>query len=245
MRAMAHSAASSDQTRCAAAEAAFAEAKAFLCSAEAQQMSESDLERELHRRGQELIRKFLQGHLAQRSPGKAAGPVEGADAVERSPRYVEERHTETTCGTVRVARLGESRSATAPGGSSTSRAPPCTASTPRCGNRHHPRSRVCLEDAACVPSLHRRHRRCVPGRVGRDQRSRSHGPARPPRRCGAQDGSRLSCGSGCEAAATGGLSHASCSPPHRCTRPGALCGGGGFFRGDQSLPFFARGPADE
>ena len=180
MRAMAHSAASSDQTRCAAAEAAFAEAKAFLCSAEAQQMSESDLERELHRRGQELIRKFLQGHLAQRSPGKAAGPVEGADAVERSPRYVEERHTETTCGTVRVARLGESRSATAPGGSSTSRAPPCTASTPRCGNRHHPRSRVCLEEAACVPSLHRR--RCVPGRVGRDQRSRTGTAAAPLRR---------------------------------------------------------------
>ena len=82
MRAMAHSAASPDQTRCAAAEAAFAEAKAFLCSAEAQQMSESELERELHRRGQELIRKFLQGHLAQRGPGKAARPVEGADAVE-------------------------------------------------------------------------------------------------------------------------------------------------------------------
>ena len=82
MRAMAHSAASSDQTRCAAAEAAFAEAKAFLCSAEAQQMSESDLERELHRRGQELIRKFLQGHLAQRSPGRlparSRGPTQSS-----------------------------------------------------------------------------------------------------------------------------------------------------------------------
>ena len=77
MRAMAHSAASSDQTRCAAAEAAFAEAKAFLCSAEAQQMSESDLERELHRRGQELIRKFLQGHLAQTQPGEGCRPGRG------------------------------------------------------------------------------------------------------------------------------------------------------------------------
>ena len=76
MRTMAHSAASPDQTPCAAAETAFAEAKAFLCSAEAQQMSESELERELHRRGQELIRKLLQGHLDQRSPGKVAGPVE-------------------------------------------------------------------------------------------------------------------------------------------------------------------------
>ena len=40
-------------------------------------MSESDLERALHRRGQELMRKLLQGHLDQRSPGEAAGPVEG------------------------------------------------------------------------------------------------------------------------------------------------------------------------
>ena len=155
---MAHSAASPEQTRCAAAEAAFAEAKAFLCSAQAQQMSESALERALHRRGQELIRKLLQGHLDQRSPGKAAGPVEGADVVERSRQHLEERHPETTCGTVQVARLGESRSATGPGGS-TSRAPPRTASTPRCGNRDHPRSRVRLEEAACVPMLHRRHRR--------------------------------------------------------------------------------------
>ena len=161
---MAHSAASPDQTPCAAAEAAFAEAKAFLCSAEAQQMSESELERELHRRGQELIRKLLQGHLDQRSPGKVAGPVEGAAVVERSPQHLEERQPETTCGTVQVARLGESRPETAPTRSSTSRAPPCTASTPRCGNRHHPRSRVRLEDAACVPSLPRRHRRDVPVR---------------------------------------------------------------------------------
>ena len=41
MRAVAHNAASPGHTPCAAAEAAFAEAKAFLCSAEAQQMSES------------------------------------------------------------------------------------------------------------------------------------------------------------------------------------------------------------
>ena len=118
MRGMTHSADSPDQTRCAAADAAFAEAKAFLCSAEAQQMSESELERELHRRG-----KLLQGHLDQRSPGKAAGPVEGADAVERSPQHLEERHPEPTCGTVQVSRRGESRSAPAPRRSSTSRAP--------------------------------------------------------------------------------------------------------------------------
>ena len=78
MRAVAHGAALPDQVPC-AAEAAFAEAKAFLCSREARQMSESDLERELHRRGQELVHKLLQGHLEQRSPREAAGPVEGAD----------------------------------------------------------------------------------------------------------------------------------------------------------------------
>ena len=83
MRAVTPRAAPPDPAPYAAAEVAFAEAKAYLSSREAQQMSESDLERELHRRGQELMRKLLQGHLDQRSPGEAAGPVEGADGVER------------------------------------------------------------------------------------------------------------------------------------------------------------------
>ena len=91
------------------AEAAFAETKAYLSSREALQMSESDLERELHRRGQALMRKLLQGHLDQRSPGEAAGPVEGADGVERSERRVHERAMETTFGTVEVERLGYAR----------------------------------------------------------------------------------------------------------------------------------------
>ena len=78
-------------------------------SREAQQMSESDLERELHRRGQELMRKLLQGHLDQRSPGEAAGPVEGADGVERSERRGHERHLETIFGTVQVERVGYAR----------------------------------------------------------------------------------------------------------------------------------------
>ena len=131
MRAVAHSAALPDQARYAAAEAAFAEAKAYLSSREAQQMSESDLERVLHRLGQELMHKLLQGHRDQRSSGEAAGPVEGADDVERSQRRVHERHLETTVGTVQVARRGGSRSSTAPRRSSTSRAPPPTAPTSR------------------------------------------------------------------------------------------------------------------
>lgn len=52
-------------TRGAAAAWAFAQTKAYLSSREALQMSESDLERELHRRGQELMRKLLQGHRTQ------------------------------------------------------------------------------------------------------------------------------------------------------------------------------------
>ena len=45
----------------AAAEASFAETKAYLSSREALQMRESNLERELNRRGQELMHKLLQG----------------------------------------------------------------------------------------------------------------------------------------------------------------------------------------
>ena len=78
----------------------------LLSSREAQQMSESDLERELKRQGQELMRKLLQGHLDQRSPGEAADPVEGADGVERSERRMYKRHLETTFGTVQVERVG-------------------------------------------------------------------------------------------------------------------------------------------
>ena len=64
-----------DQAPYAVAEAVFADAKAYLSSREAQQMSESELERELDRRGQELIRRLLQGHRR--------APVEGVDDVER------------------------------------------------------------------------------------------------------------------------------------------------------------------
>ena len=70
MRVVPHRAAPPDSAPYAAAEAAFAEAKAYLPSHEALQMSESDLERELQRRGQELLRKLLQGHLDQRHPGR-------------------------------------------------------------------------------------------------------------------------------------------------------------------------------
>ena len=157
MRDVAHSAASPDQAPYAVAEAVFADAKAYLSSREAQQMSESELERELHRRGQELMRRLLQGHRDQRTPGRPPVRSEGVDDVERSQRRLQERHPETTFGTVQVARPGGSRSSMAPRRSSTARAPP---STLRCGNRPHPRGRVRLQ-AVPVFHRHRRHRRGV------------------------------------------------------------------------------------
>ena len=95
---------------CAAADAVFADAKAFLSSNEARQMSESELERELHRRGQKLVRKLLQGHHDQRSPGQdLAGPAEDASGVECSARREHDSHAETTSGTMQVVGLGCAR----------------------------------------------------------------------------------------------------------------------------------------
>ncbi len=94
---------------CAAADAVFADAKAFLSSSEARQMSESELERELHRRGQDLVRKLLQGHRDQRSPKEAAGPAEDTSGVECSEPHEDESHAETTSGTMQVVGLGCAR----------------------------------------------------------------------------------------------------------------------------------------
>ena len=87
------------------AEAVFADAKAYLSSREARQMSESELERELHRRGQELMRRLLQGHhTINAARGQVAGPVEGADDVERSPQRVSKNATPDRFGTTSPAR---------------------------------------------------------------------------------------------------------------------------------------------
>ena len=94
---------------CVAADAVFADAKAFLSSSEARQMSESELERELHRRGQDLVRKLLQGHRDQRSPKEAAGPAEDTSGVECSEPREHESHAETTSGTMQVVGLGCAR----------------------------------------------------------------------------------------------------------------------------------------
>ena len=94
---------------CAAADAVFADAKAFLSSSEARQMSESELERELHRRRQELVRKLLQGHRDQRSPKEAAGPAEDTSGVECSEPREHESPAETASGTMQVVGLGCAR----------------------------------------------------------------------------------------------------------------------------------------
>ena len=55
------------------------------------------------------MQKLLQGHLDQRSPGEAAGPVAGSDDVERRERRVHRRDVETIFGTVQVDRVGYAR----------------------------------------------------------------------------------------------------------------------------------------
>ena len=263
---------------CATADAVFADAKAFLSSSEARRMSESELERELHRRGQELVRKLLQGHRDQRSPKEAAGPAEGkgTSGVECSEPREHESHAETASGTMQVVGLGCARRghdglhrldaalnllperylvemrrrvtiATA------SRAPPRTPWKPPWYSTSSTWQR--RRGVRCSSPAHRRAcRHLVRDPMGDDRRTvtlgSSCGGPQPPRVAGAlmrtaeEPGQRGAGARPGQAAVTGALSHASCSPPHRSTRPGALCGGGGFFRGDQSLPFFARGPAD-
>ena len=85
---------------------AFDQLRQYLCSSEARKMSESNLERELDRRGRELMRKLLKAHLGIRSPGETTGPVRDAEGVERPERRDHERNLETIFGTVQVRRTG-------------------------------------------------------------------------------------------------------------------------------------------
>jgi hypothetical protein len=77
-----------------------------LDSEEACSMTHSELERDLEKRGRELMRKLLQEHLDNRSPGKCNQPVCGADGVERPRVRLQERKLETVLGTVSVERAG-------------------------------------------------------------------------------------------------------------------------------------------
>jgi exonuclease VII small subunit len=77
-----------------------------LDSDEVRSMTHSDLERELEKKGRELMRKLLQEHLESRGPGECAQPVRGSDGVERVRVRPHERKLETIFGTVSVERSG-------------------------------------------------------------------------------------------------------------------------------------------
>jgi len=84
----------------------FRQIERYLKSEEACSLSHSDLERELEKRGRELMRKLYQAHLDVRGPGEAAGPVKGSDGVVREQERVHERGLETVFGEVTVQRTG-------------------------------------------------------------------------------------------------------------------------------------------
>ena len=92
---------------------AFAEAResfgaieTFLGSKEACSLRESDLERELEKRGRELMRQLLEAHIQVRGPGEAAAPVKGTEGEERVQQRLHERGLETVFGEVRIERAG-------------------------------------------------------------------------------------------------------------------------------------------
>jgi len=78
----------------------------YLDSEEASSMTHSDLERELEKRGRELMRILLQEHLDNRSPGQCKQQVTDSDGIERSRVRLQERKLETVFGTVSVERAG-------------------------------------------------------------------------------------------------------------------------------------------
>lgn len=69
-------------------------------------MTHSELERELEKKGRELMRTLLQEHLDNRSPGQCERPVSGSDGIDRSRVRLQERKLETVFGTVSVERAG-------------------------------------------------------------------------------------------------------------------------------------------
>lgn len=77
-----------------------------LDSKEVRLMTHSELERELEKKGRELMRKLLQEHLEARGPGKSAQPVRSVDGVDRPHIRLQGRKLETIFGTVSIERAG-------------------------------------------------------------------------------------------------------------------------------------------
>ncbi|MCF8113841.1 MAG: hypothetical protein K9K21_08340 [Desulfotignum sp.] len=69
-------------------------------------MDFSELERELEKRGKELMLKLIQEHINNRSPGKSCEPVKDTDGVERTRTASHERQIETIFGRVELNREG-------------------------------------------------------------------------------------------------------------------------------------------
>jgi hypothetical protein len=78
----------------------------YLDSEEASSMTHSDLERELEKKGRQLMRILLQEHLDNRSPGQCEQPVTDSDGIARTRVRFQQRKLETVFGTVSVERAG-------------------------------------------------------------------------------------------------------------------------------------------
>jgi hypothetical protein len=78
----------------------------YLQSEETAGMTHSELERELEKKGRELMRLLLQEHLERRGPGRCETEVTGADGKVRTERREHRRRLETVFGTVMVNRTG-------------------------------------------------------------------------------------------------------------------------------------------
>ena len=87
------------------ADVKFEDIKKALLSSDLLHASHGELERFVTGEGRELLRSLLQGHLDARSEAVAAGPVVGADGVERAHvRKDTSRELTTTVGSVEVQR---------------------------------------------------------------------------------------------------------------------------------------------
>lgn len=78
----------------------------FLDSGKSNSMDMSQLEKELEKRGRELMRTLLQEYLDKRSPGTSCEPVLDADGIRRTERPGQEREIETVFGRVKLSRSG-------------------------------------------------------------------------------------------------------------------------------------------
>jgi hypothetical protein len=89
-----------------AAHEKFAQLITHLRSPEAHQMIHSDLEALLEVEGREVLRRLLQAHLNERSPGTVAEPVMGADGRVHTHQRTHTRRLMTIFGEVEVTRTG-------------------------------------------------------------------------------------------------------------------------------------------